>query len=121
MTLWEIVDGRYPICAIGTKTECQVIEYIDQLEKSNPPEYRKVLSRLDIVAENGPPRNIEQNRPLDNKCYELKISQTRIGYFWERGSMIVCLMAFPKKSQKTPQHILKKIYDIKRRYDNENN
>ena len=35
--------------------------------------------------------------------------------------MIICMVAFPKKGQKTPKRILKQVYDIKRRYEDENN
>lgn len=121
MNLWEIATGNFPIYAVGSDTECQVKSYIDKLAEDNPSEYNKVIARLDTVTANGPPRNIEQNRPLDHKCYELKMSQTRIAYFWEKCRMIICTIAFPKKGQKTPKHILKRIYDIKRKYENENN
>lgn len=121
MNLWEIRTGNFPIYAVGSDTECQVKLYIDKLAEDNPAEFNKVIARLDTVSVNGPPRNLEQNRPLDHKCYELKMSQTRIVYFWEKGRMIICTIAFPKKGQKTPKRILKQVYDIKRRYDNENN
>ena len=119
MNLWEIRTGHYPIYALGSDAECQVMSYIDKLAEDNPAEHKKVVARLDTVAENGPPRNKEQNRPLDHKCYELKMSQTRMAYFWEKNRMIICTMAFPKKGQKTPKRILNQVYDIKRRYDNE--
>lgn len=54
MNLWEIRSGNFPIYAMGSDSECQVVSYIDKLAEDNPVEFNKVIARLDTVAVNGP-------------------------------------------------------------------
>ena len=117
IVLWQIRDGEYQICALGSEERCQVMEYLERQSKDDPAEYAKVQARLDQVAHNGPPHNREQCNGLGNECFELKTTKSRITCFWDAGRLILCSTMFMKQGQKTPKKFIEKLYADKERYE----
>ncbi len=106
VVLREIQRGRgAAIFAMGTEGDCQLLDFLESLDGSNPAEAARAWAVIDRTAEHGPPRNKEKCRFFtDLKVFELKTrGGVRIMSFWDEGKLIVCSHAFLKKSRKTPK------------------
>ena len=79
-----------------------------------PPD--KALRLLVRVAEDGPPRNVQQNRKLDRDIWELKSDQTRLLYFTEGRRVIILTHGFLKKQQKLPRRELERARRLRDQY-----
>jgi hypothetical protein len=85
-----------------------VREFLEELERNQPPEYRRVVALLLAVASNGPPRNIQKYRAISGvsgQLAELKGHQARIMCFFDGPRRIVLTHGFLKKRAREPDEI----------------
>lgn len=107
--LTEVVRGRSSqIVAMGQPSRCELLIFINSLQRDNPREASKVAALLRKVAESGMPRNPEKCRFFKGYgLFEFKTAGgVRIMAFWDKDHLIVCTHGFLKKSQKTPKEQL---------------
>lgn len=107
MDLVHLEDGRlFTLYAI--KMGISVDEFLVDLQKTNPAEHARTMRRLEHLANYGPSANKTEYNTLGNDLFETKASGgARVIFFYDGDDLVLCAHAFMKKSQKTPDHIIK--------------
>ncbi len=106
-----LLQREWTILMIRRNREIPASDYLDAL----PARARDKALRL-LVAENGRPRNVHQNRKLDRDIWELKSDQTRLLYFTEGPRVIILTHGFLKKQQKLPRRELERARRLRDQY-----
>lgn len=112
MKLRSIVENRWRLFAVvGGRSECQVLGFLDDLERADHRESLRTMAFLDRVALLGPPRDTTRSRVLKGaktqgrggeRVLELKTrGGVRIVYFYDSGGRVICCEALhkPKSAQ----------------------
>jgi phage-related protein len=96
-----IYRGRcFTLSGITDKGICLVQEFIEGLDEANK---KKVLALLKRSADNGPPKNTEKFKHLEDKICEFKSYQVRLLCFFEKDKVILLTHGFIKKKDKAPK------------------
>ena len=117
--LREILHGRAAtILAMGTKEDCQVLDFLQELAGKDANEAGKIWALLDHTKDHGPPRNEQKCRFFKKeRIFEFKTTGgVRIMAFWDDNRVIICSHAFMKKSQKTPRIQITRSIECKESY-----
>lgn len=110
-------DGaKCKIYAIGDMLN----DFLQEQKRRAPKEVEKLSSLLTYTSQNGPPKNIERCRPLEDGLFEFKAGSLRVIWFWEANCLILCTHGFVKKCQKTPPGEIERAKKIKISYENRN-
>jgi phage-related protein len=106
----------------GDMPRCEILEFIQDVRKSQPNELSKITALFKDAAQRGPPQNTEKFKKLKNTdgIYEFRISKLRLLCFYDNAeaSLIVCTHGFIKKTQKTPEKHITHAEQLKREYFN---
>ena len=119
VVLYRVVKGAsFDLLAIGHEgDDCQLLEFIEEKEKSDAKSVSKLLALLHRNAENGLSKNIQKVRPLGDKLFEFKTTDGyRVIAFQEGQSLILCTHGFHKKKQKTPPGQIQRAKDLRKEY-----
>ncbi|MFS0646782.1 type II toxin-antitoxin system RelE/ParE family toxin [Siminovitchia sp. 179-K 8D1 HS] len=86
-----------------------VLEWIQEIEKSDPVTFRKTFQLLTMLRENGRFILSGQSRRKDIKklsgtdIWQLRINDNRVLFFYFSGNAIVLTNQFQKKQKSTPK------------------
>ncbi len=122
MAIVTIFRGRrFRVEAWGDEDHCSLNDFLQDLEKINYKEFRKIMALVQFSANEGPPRNEEKCRNLEGDhaegLFEFKTpGGVRILWFYDKGSLIVCTHGFMKKRQETPLEEIRRAQGIRQRY-----
>lgn len=106
-------SGTYTIGAVDREVEV----FFQEQQQRVPNETAKLLRLLDYTSRQGPPRNSEKCRPLENGLFEFKADSLRLIWFWDSGCVILCTHGFVKKRQKTPRAEIEHAKSIRASYE----
>ena len=67
-----------------------------------PGEAARLMSLLNHVVHNGPPKNDQKCKSWGNKIFEFKTKKLRLSWFWDVGCLVICSHGWVKKSNQTP-------------------
>lgn len=106
--LIDIKRGRsFTVCALSIDGNCQVDDFLNDLERDQPKEYVGIMALIERAAENGPPKNTEKCNPVGDGLFELKHLHTRVLFFYQPGRIILCSHGFWKPNKKKQQEHIK--------------
>ena len=122
MPILTIKEGfRNAIYAWGGEESCQLLQFLDDLQRASNPDATWIAYLFNRTAELGPPRNEQQCRALKGKhakgFFEFKApGGTRILWFYDKRRIIICTHGFVMKGQKTPRKEIDKAQAIREWY-----
>ncbi len=122
MEILKLLGGRaFTIYAIGTEEQCEVRDFLDELESEAPACYKRLFVLLRRSAEYGPPCNDQQCHKFGDgrfgKLFEFKTpGGARVIWFYDRNRSIICAHAFNKRGQKVAPKHLEKAETIRQKY-----
>lgn len=120
MPIIKFFNGKFLIFGWLENDRCPVLEFLQDLKRDGAIDYRKMVARLKLLADNGAPSNEEQCKKLEDDIWELKAGDgIRILWFYERERLIICTHGFRKKFQKTPPGEIEKARSILQKYRQE--
>lgn len=94
VSLTEFIRGRlFRLFLVGSDTQNPAYDFLQHLEQTNPDEHHKLLARLQLAADQGPPKNKEQCRQLKGKgpvVLEFKTHKLRLFWFYDENRVILC-------------------------------
>jgi phage-related protein len=105
--------STFALFAIVESERCQILDYIDSLQKA---EQRKLIALLERVTNHGPPRNEEKSKPLREDLFEFKSFQDRVIWFYDGKGRIVMTHAFQKKGGPVPPEEIRKAKRLRQAY-----
>ncbi|MCX7597688.1 MAG: type II toxin-antitoxin system RelE/ParE family toxin [Armatimonadetes bacterium] len=113
MLLRPTLPGRcYTILVVeDNRGHCQVEEFIEDLSKQNRAEYKKLMARMERLAQHGDPRNEQLFRHLWDELWEIKTTKVRI-ICWRAERILVLLEAFMKRTDHIPPQVQKRVDEI---------
>jgi hypothetical protein len=89
---------KFEIRAWVSGGECQVLDFLENLEKDAQSDYERLMYLIKRSAEHGPPTNVQHVRPLGDDIFEFKGTRTsRILFFYDKGRLIICSHGFTGK------------------------
>ena len=97
-----LTEGRaHKILAyVDADGTCPVEDFLDSLQVADR---KKMVARIMFTAEHGPPRNREQNKPVEGtKFFELKTAGHRVFWRWSRTNDVVLMHGFVKRQERIP-------------------
>ena len=104
MNLLLVSKGFYTVYAVAKSREhCELLEFLEGLGQTLQKDSDRMLSLLDRVAIEGPPRNTEISHQIKGKLFEFIQGRLRVLWFYDEGRLIICTSGFVKKGQKTPR------------------
>ena len=89
---------RFNVRALVVDRHCLAQEFIDELEESDQ---KKIFVLLRYTGDNGPPKNLEKFKKLEEDIWEFKSFQVRLLCFFDKNQLIILTHGFVKKSKKT--------------------
>ncbi len=101
------------IYAIGDQLEV----FLQEQKRRAHNEVARLIRLLDRTSQDGPLKNNEKCRPLEDGLNEFKTHSLRVLWFWDADFMILCTHGFVKKSQKTPSGEIERAKKIKTMYE----
>ena len=112
---------RFTIYAWGNSEDCELVEFLSNLEQTAAAEHEKIFSLIKYASEHGPPKNPQKCRPLEGyhaeKLFELKTTGgVRIIWFYDENQVIICTHGFGKVSKKELKIHIKKAQSIRQQY-----
>lgn len=119
---YEIKQGaRFRVIAVGTQENDKVrlpyVEFQEQATSAEPKEWPKLVRILDYAADMGPPKDGEKSKLLREKIYEFRTKGgLRLLWFYDEGSLVVCVNGYIKNSQKTPNSEIDTAIEWKTKY-----
>jgi len=122
MPILTIKEGfRYAIYAWGGEDSCELLQFLEDLERESNPDATRIVYLISRTADHGPPRNELQCRALEGKhaegLFEFKApGGTRVLWFYDKNRIIICTHGFVKKRQKTPRKEIDKAQAIRQLY-----
>jgi len=109
-----IYRGRqFNVCALVVEKHCLAQEFVDELQELDQ---KKIFALLKYAGDNGPPRNLEKFRKLENDIWEFKSFRVRLLCFFDKKQLIILTHGFMKKSRKTPPAEIDKAKRLKKEY-----
>jgi phage-related protein len=102
--------------ACDTRGECDLIEFLDSLGANLQGDGDHMLSLLERVSINGPPRNTEICHQIQNDLWEFIKGRLRVLWFYDKGRIVVCTHGFVKSSPKTPKAEIAKATTVRAQY-----
>jgi phage-related protein len=104
MNLLPVSKGFYTVYAVAkSKEHCELLEFLEGLGQILQKDSDRMLSLLDRVAMEGPPRNTEISHQIKGKLFEFIQGRVRVLWFYDEGRLIICTSGFVKKVRKTPR------------------
>jgi phage-related protein len=100
MPVREITQGqRFKVVAWGDDRHCEVLEFLEELSGNANSDAARLLYLISRTAQQGPPENESQCRPLGDGIFEFKAPSTaRLLWFYDAGRLIICTHGFAGKS-----------------------
>jgi len=108
---------RLAVYAILENGRCELMEFLEELNRQNHVVYAKWMRLLQRFADL-PIHNEEKSRHLRDGIFELKSSELRVFYFYAPNtrSAIICTHAFIKKKQRD-QHQIQRALQLRARFE----
>ncbi len=102
------VDRYYThkIYAVGSmesnRLNCPTLEFFKEQNTSNQTELDKLSALLTFTAKQGPPRNQEKFKHIEDTdgLYEFKTTSLRLFCFFDSGTVIICATGIVKKQDR---------------------
>lgn len=118
MRLRLMTEGsQYTLYAIEQGSS--VCKFLAKLEKTDPKGHAQIMRRLVDLANTGATKNETKFRTLRDGLFEAKArSGPRVFFFYDEGSIVVCVSGLIKQSQKTPQRNIETALERKKAYFN---
>ncbi len=92
-------------------------DYLANLEKTNASGHAQIMRRLEYLADSGAKGDQSQFRPLGNGLFEAKArSGPRVLFFYDEGSIVLCVAGLNKQSKKTPKRDFETALSRKKAY-----
>lgn len=92
---------------------CPLLEFLLENVQHTPAGYAgkdrlskqkaRMLTRLDAIADAGPPMNVELCHHVASKIWQLTVGDLRLLWFYDEGRCIIASHGFVKRSNKTPE------------------
>ena len=103
MKLLIVRRDVWTILAVCEEERCPLYRDLEALGKRLPGDFAKIMRRFEHFAANGPPRNKELCRELEDGIFELKAQKglMRVFFFYDEGRVVVCSHAVQKPKKKT--------------------
>src|SRR4051794_26688530 len=103
MRLRRVRRATWDVLAIcGPRGDCALLEVLRGLEGQLAADGRAMLRLLAMVAEQGPPRNVEVSHKIAGEIWELIAGRLRVLWFYDEGRLVICSHGFLKRTRKTP-------------------
>lgn len=103
----------FMICAIIQNQKCYTLSFLDSLAVNDQ---KKIVKLLQKTANDGPPKNEEKFKHLQDKLYEFKSGKVRLICFFDKNKVIITTHGFFKNSQKTPRSEIEKAEKLYKEY-----
>lgn len=102
MKLRVVCRDVWTILAVCEEERCALQEDLEILEKRLPQDFAKIMRRFTHFASNGPPRNTEICREIEDGIFELKSQKglIRVFFFYDEGRLVICSHAVAKPKPK---------------------
>jgi len=109
------IPCKKTILHVLTGAKCWTCEYIDSLEDKDKS---KLLALLNRIVDNGPPRNKEKFRLLEDGIFEIKSYQDRLLCFYDKNkrNSLVITHGVKKQAQKLRREEIEKAKDFRKAY-----
>ncbi len=110
IVLTEFIRGRlFRLFLVGSDTQNPAYDFLHQLAQQDAAEHAKLLARLHLAAERGPPKNKEQSRQLKGNgpvVLEFKTHKLRLFWFYDEQRVILCVNGIVKGTPKAQQQAI---------------
>ena len=117
MPLEFVFEGKSFSVWAWADHECLFYEFLDKLQVEGNKDAERILYLIKRTAENGPVKNEQQCKLLEDGIYEFKAPKgARVLWFYDQGQMIICTHGFVKKKKKTPRVEIDRAKKIRRQY-----
>lgn len=95
--------------------KCWTREYIDSLETQDASRLLPLLIRIE---DNGPPKNTEKFKHLEDGIFEIKSYQDRLLCFHDKNkrNSLIITHGVKKKTQKLPKKEIERAKDLRKAY-----
>lgn len=109
------IPCKKTILYVLTGAKCWTREYIDSLEDKDKS---KLLALLNRIVDNGPPRNKEKFRLLEDGIFEIKSYQDRLLCFYDKNkrNSLVITHGVKKKTQKLSRDEIERAKNLRKEY-----
>jgi phage-related protein len=110
----RIVAGTmFSIHALCFEERCEVRRFLNELDISRR---RKMLQRLDRIAEHGLPNNQEQCRFVGEAVFEIKTDGVRLFAFQDGRRLIIVTHGMEKGTKKVQANAIARAQELRRQY-----
>lgn len=75
-----------------------------------------MLARLEVMAEDGPPRNASICHQIEDEIWQIELGRIRLLWFYDAGRIVILSDGFVKSTQKTPEGEKRAAREALRRY-----
>ncbi|MBI3815286.1 MAG: type II toxin-antitoxin system RelE/ParE family toxin [Nitrospinae bacterium] len=109
------IPCKKTILYVLTGAKCWTRKYIDSLEDKDKS---KLLALLNRIVDNGPPRNKEKFRLLEDGIFEIKSYQDRLLCFYDKNkrNSLVITHGVKKKTQKLSRDEIERAKNLRKEY-----
>lgn len=128
MNLRLVRRGPWSVYAVCTdRGDCPLLDFLyegsveqptgERVGKSREAKERvRMLARLKVVSENGPPHNTEICHQIEEGIWQIETGRIRVLWFYDEGKIIVASHGFVKRTKRTPEAEKRPIREALRRY-----
>ena len=111
----NIPKNKKTILYVLTGSKCWAREYIDSLEDKDASRLLPLLIRIE---DNGPPKNTEKFKHLEDGIFEIKSHQDRLLCFYDKNkrNSLVITHGVKKKTQKLKKEEILRAKDLRKVY-----
>lgn len=111
----DIPKDKKTILYVLRGSKCWVREYIDSLETKDASRLLPLLLRIE---DNGPPKNTEKFKLLEDGIFEIKSYQDRLLCFHDKNkrNSLIITHGVKKKTQKLPKKEIERAKDLRKAY-----
>ncbi|OQW97123.1 MAG: hypothetical protein BWK77_02580 [Verrucomicrobia bacterium A1] len=95
-----------------------VMDFLADLDRDDPAEHAAIWRRLEQLAQDDGPRRADLFRGLGDGLFEARTrGGSRVIFFHRPRQVVICAVAYPKRSEKAPRTVLRLAADRKREYE----
>ena len=94
----------HDIYALEENGDCEMLEFLNELQRSDFPEFAKLIRLFDWTADSGQVRNPQKFKPLRDKIWEFKtFGGIRVLCFFDVDKLVILTNGFKKKKDYTEE------------------
>jgi phage-related protein len=108
-----VAGAQFSIHALCFENKCEVRRFLSDLDESRR---KKMIQRLNIIAENGLPKNEEQCRFVGDGVFEIKTHGVRLFAFHDGAKLIIVSHGMEKGTKKVQDQEIQRAKSLKREY-----